>query len=249
MPVANNYAIIMLDLNSPSIEIKLSALEEISKLEHINPFVRVLKKLSKHKNQQVKDKAIFLLNKAGLSKESSEPGCISSDADLTDILQLLEMNATTEFLEVFKPYLKTNTDNDIKSAHVPLDIKERIQKLIIAQEPINKVIGMCLLLLIPLEFKYTVTALVDLLRDKSNVVVAITIQHLIYFDKEVVKKVIPILIDKFKEDHNQTKENLEEFLRLLDDNLFNDELEQIKNDGLTMKTSKLLTDKLYKCLQ
>lgn len=244
----NNYALIMLDLNSPSIEVKLQTLDIINSLTDKKRYINGLKKLAKSKYTEVKEKSLSILRSIDVNIDDIDSTKDKYLLEREEVYQLLENNLDKENFKYFNPFIKLDNVTSDKSIHIPSDLRERVQKLLNAIKPLDKVNALFLTILIPFEFKNKVTIIVDLLRDKSPFVVTTTFKYLHLVDKEVLHKVIPVIIERLKIDPPEGIDVIIEFLEEINPEMLKDEITAIKDWGIDAKTAKSLANKLSSLL-
>lgn len=244
----DTYALIMLDINSTNPDIKLNALDKISSSTEKERYIPALEKIVKNKNTSLQEKALDILNSISSYKANMQDtvSCISDEELMFEFINK-KFNGLIELKDFyyFKPYIMKEGS---KQVHIPTDIREEIQNFLNNENPFIKLKTLFPILYLPLEHKYKVNLLVDLLRDKSPEVVAYTFKHLAEVDKLTIKKLTPIIINRFNHTDTTVKEELINFLLRLDKELFNPEIQIIAKEGLLAKTQKKLTDKLLSIL-
>lgn len=248
MPKDENYALIMLDINSTNEEIKLNALDKIGTFDQKEDYIPALEKVSKSKNQILKEKALAILHSIPSYKDTSDmidSNFPHKEATFEDINKKFNGLIELKDFDYFKPYINREGS---KQVHLPTEVREEIQRLLNSESTLIKLKVLFPVLYLPLEHKYKVTILVDLLRDKTPEVIAYTLKHLDEVDKLSVKKLTPIIINRFNHKDDTVKNELINFLFRLDKELFESEIQLIAKEGLLAKTQKKLTDKLLSAL-
>ncbi|MEW5821367.1 MAG: hypothetical protein AB1782_14335 [Cyanobacteriota bacterium] len=243
MQYDDKYTLIMLDLNSPKNEVKLEALKKIYELENKIKYLPTLKKLSNSKDNQIKSEAIKILKSLGNYNLLS-----GKKINKKPVLDMLIESLPEADFKKYEPYLLDFENPDTKKPHIPSFVREDIQLYSRNENPNKKIIAMYLIILLPLEFKFKVSILVDLLRDSTFIVVLNTLNLLEYVDNDVAKKVIPIIIDMFEDNKEYLTEALCEYLKSLDYNTFKEEIKDVHTIGITPKTKKSISNKLHKIL-
>jgi HEAT repeat protein len=250
MQQESDYSLLLLDLNSIDPDVKLTALNTLEKLEDKSNYVKILNKLSKHKEQAVREKALTILKAMGPVEKQTTLHVNNKEEEpiIKAIIEDFDGLITETDYQYFKPYIMQSLSKPsqfVKSS----DLKEHIHRLLNNQDPSVRIKTLLPLTYINLEYKYQVNVLVDLLRDKSKRVVVDTIKHLHYVDKKVQQRIIPIITDKLRDPDPEVQIALEQYLLKVDTEGFEPLLQLLKTEGVTIKLQKQLQTKLYENLK
>lgn len=241
---STNPSIVMLDLRSSNDEIVLKALEEIQYLEDNSQVVPLVQKLLKNKNPDIQKKAGNILETLGVYSGSSRDEMIKTRLESMndkEILDYFNPIITVADFEYFKPYLAREGR---KPSHIISDVREKIQTIASSKAPKEKVKALFPVLFVPLEHKFKVNILLDLLRDTTPYVIVETFNYLDNVDTETLRKLVPVIVSKFKSPEGIVERAVMNFVNNLDKEAFMPDINNIQCSGMNQKTEKILTDKL-----
>lgn len=132
---------------------------------------------------------------------------------------------------------------------LPAELKEKVHKYLNNQDPFIRLKALFPIACMPLEYKFKVNVLVDLLRDKSPSVISYTLKHLPILDKEIVQRTVPIIVDKVHDPSPEVYKELKNYLLTLNKPLFEPELNLLETEGISIKLKKSMTNHLFESLK